>query len=203
MSTATAKSGHLKVGAKLRLQFGDRINGEPVTVVGLYDSAAPTPPTWGLDAPAQYAPPPFPGTDPPHLDEVLMSDGLMLATTAEVHVVVERPLVADSVHVSDVAAIESTLVALKNHHKDEESGISFGVSIPLLDVLASMNDDRALVRTAAFAVTAQLVLVAWFVLFVIVGATMDERSSEIAIAKLRGLRLRSTTTYALARGPFS
>ena len=80
MSTATAKSGHLKVGAKLRLQFGARIKGEPVTVVGLYDSAAPTPPTWGLDAPAQSAPPPFPGTDPPHLDEVLMSDGLMLAT---------------------------------------------------------------------------------------------------------------------------
>ena len=88
--------------------------------------------------------------------------------------------------------------ALKNNPVDDESGISFGTSIPLLDVLASLNDDRKLVRTAAFAVTAQLVLVAWFVLFVIVGATMDERSSEIAIAKLRGLRLRSTTAYALS-----
>ncbi len=198
ISSATAKDHHLGVGSRLRLLFGAKPTGEPVTVVGEYDSAAKPPPTWGLDQPAEYAPPPFPGTDPPHLDQVVMSDALMLTTRAEVHIAVSRPLVPDSVHVSDVAAIESTLEAIKNNPVDASSGISFGTSIPLLDLLASLNDDRALVRTAAFAVTAQLVLVALFVLFVIVGATMDERSSEIAIAKLRGLKPRSTTAYALS-----
>ena len=198
MSTVSAKAHHIRLGSKLRLLFGARPEGEPVTVVGLYDSAAKPPPTWGLDEPAQAAPPPFPGTAPPHLDEVVMSESLMLTTRAEVHIAVERPLIPDNVHVSDVAAIQSILEAIKADPLDEATGISFGTSIPLLEVLASLDDDRALVRTAAFAVTAQLLLVAWFVLFVIVAATMDERSAEIAIAKLRGLRARSTSAYALS-----
>ena len=198
MSTVSAKAHHIRLGSKLRLLFGARPEGEPVTVVGMYDSAAKPPPTWGLDEPAQAAPPPFPGTAPPHLDEVVMSESLMLTTRAEVHIAVERPLIPDNVHVSDVAAIQSILEAIKADPLDEATGISFGTSIPLLEVLASLDDDRALVRTAAFAVTAQLLLVAWFVLFVIVAATMDERSAEIAIAKLRGLRARSTSAYALS-----
>ena len=198
MSTVSAKAHRIRLGSKLRLLFGARPEGEPVTVVGMYDSAAKPPPTWGLDEPAQAAPPPFPGTAPPHLDEVVMSESLMLTTRAEVHIAVERPLIPDNVHVSDVAAIQSILEAIKADPLDEATGISFGTSIPLLEVLASLDDDRALVRTAAFAVTAQLLLVAWFVLFVIVAATMDERSAEIAIAKLRGLRARSTSAYALS-----
>ena len=52
MSDRTAKAHHIRVGSKLRLLFGGRPKGEPVTVVGMYDSAARAPPTWGLDEPA-------------------------------------------------------------------------------------------------------------------------------------------------------
>jgi hypothetical protein len=196
VSKKTATSAHLKVGSKLRLLVGASQKGLPGQVVGVYDGAAPRPATWGLDDPQQAAVPPGPNA-PSHIDEVVMTDELMRTTDAEVHVVADRPLVADKVHASDTAALRAPLEQLETNPKSE-TGISFRTNIPLLGLLDSLAQQRSLVRTAAFAVTAQLVLLAWFVLFVIVGSTMDERSSEIAMAKLRGLKTRSTGAFALS-----
>ena len=196
VSKQTASSAHLRVGDKLRLLVGASLKGLPAQVVGIYDETAPRPATWGRDNPQQAAVPIGPN-DPPHIDEIVMTDDLMLTTDAEVHVVVDRPLVADNVHASDTAELRSRLEQLEKNPKSE-TGISFTTNIPLLGLLDSLAHERSLVRTAAFAVTAQLVLLAWFVLFVIVGSTMDERSSEIAMAKLRGLKTRSTGAFALS-----
>ena len=41
-------------------------------------------------------------------------------------------------------------------------------------------------------------LLAWFALFLVVSATSEERSGEVALAKLRGMGARSTFLFGLA-----
>ena len=66
------------------------------------------------------------------------------------------------------------------------------------DLLAEVAPQRRALRGAALAITLQLVAVAWFVLFLVVATTTEERSAEVALAKLRGLSLRRTAALALA-----
>ena len=59
-------------------------------------------------------------------------------------------------------------------------------------VIADINDERAFVRTATLLVGAQLLVLAWFALALVVTTTSDARTGEVALAKLRGLPVRAT-----------
>ena len=68
----------------------------------------------------------------------------------------------------------------------------------IAELLVEVAPQRRDLQGAALAITLQLAAVAWFVLFLVVATTTEERSAEVALAKLRGLSLRRTAVLALA-----
>ena len=55
------------------------------------------------------------------------------------------------------------------------------------------------VERRALLVGLQLLIIAWYLLYVLVGSNAEQQQAEVALAKLRGHRLRSTFAFALAR----
>ena len=199
VSERTAKDSGLPIGSVVRLGISSEPVADTVTVVGVYDVATADPAVWGLDDPAQFAPARVEGP-PGRLDEFVVDEQTMLDATTDVAAVSLRRLDAATVHLAELPALRSAV----------EKATAFdpaSVSAPgprvlsisgMLDELDSLQPSLDAVSAAAFAVTAQLVLLAWFVLFLVVAATSDERAGEIALAKLRGMSRRSTLGFGLA-----
>jgi hypothetical protein len=76
--------------------------------------------------------------------------------------------------------------------------VVFTVRAGLPSFLADLAGDRRQVQVTGFAVTAQLVVLSWFVLFVVVAATSEERAAEVALAKLRGHSPWQTLRFGFA-----
>lgn len=198
VSARTAADGHLSVGSRLPLDLGGpadpaaRAARAPV-VVGVYDGATATAPGWVWDSPAQATPASV--TEPAHLDEVLVDRTTMTDAQVGVQVTAFRPLRAGSVHARDtpelvrLGAGRSVLGARGTH---------LVVTSSVGDVVGQIDDDRLLVRTASTAVTAQLALLALFVLYLVLASTAEERGTEVALAKLRGMAPGSVAVFVLA-----
>ena len=197
VSKQTAASAHLKVGSKLRLLIGASLKGLPAQVVGIYDADGAEARHLGPGRPAAGSGPAKPQRPPAHRRD-------RHDRRADARRRTPRSTSWWTGHWSLTTSTRPTQRSSgrgsSNWRRTRRArpGSASAPNIPLLGLLDSLAHERSLVRTAAFAVTAQLVLLAWFVLFVIVGSTMDERSSEIAMAKLRGLKPRSTGAFALS-----
>ncbi|MFN8147850.1 MAG: FtsX-like permease family protein [Candidatus Nanopelagicales bacterium] len=197
VSERTAKDSELPIGSTVRLGISSEAVNDTVEVVGIYDVSSADPAVWGLDDPAQYQPARTEGP-PGRLDEFVVDEQTMLSSTADVAAVSVRLLDAASVHLSDLPALRAAVgsaVALDDVTAPGPRTLSLS---GLPDHLDSLQPQLDAVAAAAFAVTAQLVLLAWFVLFLVVAATSDERAGEIALAKLRGMSRRATLGFGLA-----
>ena len=122
----------------------------------------------------------------------------MEVSNGDVAAVSFRAIKAETVHLDDLPALRSAVESATDSTKADTGGIRALSISGLPDFLDALQPQLDAVRSASFAVTAQLVLLAWFVLFLVIAATGDERSGEIALAKLRGMTPRSTLFFGLA-----
>ncbi|MBK9739255.1 MAG: hypothetical protein IPO93_07040 [Actinobacteria bacterium] len=197
ISARMADQFDVSLGEYLRL--GIRADGanDKVKVVGTYDAATADPAVWGLVSPAQFLPAPAPD-GPDRLDEIVVDEGTFGSSSGDVAATSFRALDPATVHVSELPglrqAVESAVAIPASVGTEPRTVASTGLPA----FLDALDPELAYVAAASFAVTAALVLLAWFALFLVVSATSEERSGEVALAKLRGMGARSTFIFGLA-----
>jgi putative ABC transport system permease protein len=207
----------------LRLHLGDRLrialDGPPdpgdaaaaardeVTIVGAYDVTSAQPQVWGSRPPAQYRDPPV---GPAELDEILLDRGRIARAARagrETSTTAFRLLRPGLPSAAAVDAASAQAAAAVEDLTQQESAALTGAphgqpvstaSSSLPAFLDGLAPERRQVRTVTFAVTAQLVLLAWFVLYLVVSAGTEERAGELALAKLRGLGPARLLGFGLA-----
>ncbi len=197
ISARLATDAKLTLGTRIRLGVTSDPVLDTVTVVGTYDAATAKASVWGLDRPAQLEFGRSPNA-PDRLDEIVVDQDTMERSNGDIAAVSFRAIEADRVHVTDLPAVRSAVESATDSTKVDTGGIRALSISSLPQYLDELQPQLDAVRSASFAVTAQLVLLAWFVLFLIIAATGDERSGEIALAKLRGMTPRSTLAFGLA-----
>ncbi|WP_088288781.1 FtsX-like permease family protein [Kineosporia sp. A_224] len=206
VSRRTAQTFRLAVGSQVRLSLAAR----PLRVAGVYADVAAAEAVWGARSPIQW-------TEPRQPDDVLKVDAVLVARddiddrTLGGAAGAYRPLRRDTILLSttgpvvaDVAAVDRDLRAVGGRPAGAVRGVAaedlppMTLTNQITDLLAEVAPQRRDLRGAALAITLQLVALAWFVLFLVVATTTEERSAEVALAKLRGLSLRRTAVLALA-----
>jgi putative ABC transport system permease protein len=134
---------------------------------------------------------------PAHLDAVFVAQELLHAlTTVTIQASAERALEVTDVRVDDLERIDAVLDQHVRPNRNAEHVVRHETH--LLAVIRDINDERAFVRTATLLVGAQLLVLAWYALALVVTTTSDARSGEVALAKLRGLPVRATLRHGLA-----
>ncbi len=198
VSARTAAEGGLVLGDDLRLGISSDVAADTVRLVGTYDPVTADPRVWGLGNPEQAQPGSAKG-EPDRLDEILVDQSTLEASRGDVTAASFRPLDPTTVHLGDLPLLTTAvLAATDNTSAPEGQGPRTVATSGLTEFLAELEPQRTGVAAASFAVTVQLVMLSWFVLFLIVSAMSDERAGEIALAKLRGMSPRSTVAFGLA-----
>jgi hypothetical protein len=108
---------------------------------------------------------------------------------------VDYPLDPQKVQLSTVGRLRA-VVAAAQHDFPTSGHPTMTTGLPR--VLDRARHARAGLDSGTALVTAQLLMLAWLVLFEVVAASAESRAPEIAIAKLRGLRPRDAATFGLA-----
>ncbi len=217
VSSREFQGRHLHLSEKISalMSTDDRLN--TVRIVGTYDVNSGGPRVWGIDSPAQSVAAVIPG-QPDRLDEVLVSRDQLARAPLNTTVSAFLPLNPSIVSLDDVTAVEDNITTLaqppstsatsdKASPEDSIATLdqapsgsarpSLAVTSRIADVIATTNAQRAIAWQAAVAVTVQLVALALFVLFLAVAAASEERSPEIALAKLRGFSPSRTAWFGL------
>jgi hypothetical protein len=197
VSERFAEDVGVELGTPLQLGITSDPVADRVTVVGTYDPTTADPTVWGLERPGQFAPSAVPD-GPDRYDEILVDEATMLRSNGDLAAISLRSLDASTVLLRDVPALRAAVVAATQSQDITSPGPKTVAISGLPDYLDSLDPALAEVAAASFAVTAQLVLLAWFVLFLVVAATSEERSGEVALAKLRGMTPRATVAFGLA-----
>lgn len=198
VSARTADAAGFRIGDVMRLNVGSDPDADQVTIVGTYDAATADPAAWGVGNPDQFRAAPIEGARDT-FDEIVVDEATMLASTGDVVAESFRALDPASVRITDVADLRAAVDAMVGTAGASGADAPVTVSASrLLEHLDSAQPRLDAVALTSFAVTAQLVLLAWFVLFLIISAMMEERSGEIVVAKLRGLGPRPTVAFGLA-----
>ncbi len=197
VSARTAERVDIAVGDFMQLGITADRDDDRVEIVGLYDQDTADASAWGLASPAQLRSADYEqGAD--QLDEVVVDKDTMLRTGGDIAAVSFRSLDAASVHQSQLPSLLAAVTAATEISDTTAAGIPNSVvTSGLPNFLGSLNPTVDEVVSASFAVTASLVLLAWFALFLVISATSEERSGEIALAKLRGMSARSTVMFGL------
>ncbi|MBI1349725.1 MAG: FtsX-like permease family protein [Actinomycetales bacterium] len=197
ISSRMAEQFDIVLGDSLRLGISDDVATDQVEVVGTYDADTADPAVWGLVSPAQFQPSQAPD-GPDRLDEIVVDQATFLQGSGDVAATSFRALDATTVHAADLPdlrrAVESSVAPIP---ASAGAGPQTVASSGLPAFLDSLDPDLADVGAASFAVTASLVLLAWFALFLLVSATGEERSGEVALAKLRGMPPRSAFLFGV------
>ncbi|MFB9235250.1 FtsX-like permease family protein [Plantactinospora siamensis] len=157
---------------------------EPFTVTGIYDPNATTrDPYWGRGF--------YFGKGYNEKTDIYSLDSAFVATTAGMFdrtwrptVTVEYPLRAGDVRLSDIPALRAGLGEVDQQVRPNGMVIESGLP-QFLD--EAKRQHRAIARSVPL-VALPLVVLCLFVLFVVAAAVTEERSPEIALARLRGLR---------------
>jgi hypothetical protein len=203
---------HLRLGATLRLGLTPplpRPSGTPdpdvVTIVGTYALGSASREVWGPVRPAEFAEDLYSGSV--QYDEILLDRTRMQASSGEAVATAFRLLRPDVTQLDevdaagraaarDVDALTQQESAAIQQAPDRQPVWSARAGLP--SFLADLADERNQLRVTSFATTAQLVLLSWFVLFLVVASTSEERAGELALAKLRGLGPWRTAAFGIA-----
>ncbi len=170
-----------------------------VTVAGLYRPPDAAESYWFDQELFDFQPPVEGLRDPrpARLDAVFATQDLLHAlSSVSIQATAERALVVTNVRVDDLERIDTALAQQVRSNRDSEHVV--GRVTPLPTVISALGDERAFVRTATLLVGAQLLVLAWYALAVVITSTADARSGEVALAKLRGLPVRTTVRHSLA-----
>ncbi len=200
VSARMADQFDIALGDSVGLGISANAAADQVEVVGTYDAATADPKVWGLVSPAQFQPASDP-FGPDRLDEIVVDEATMLSVSgaSDVAATSFRALDATTVHMSVLPdlrqAVESAVAVTSTAVGTTPRTLA---SSGLPSFLDALDPELADVAAASFAVTAALVLLAWFALFLVVSATSEERSGEVALAKLRGMGAPSVFVFGLA-----
>ncbi len=200
VSTTTATGLRLRPGSPIDVGLTLPAASRGATVVGVYDAVTATGPAFAVSSPAQSTaenPAAAPDAQPPSLDLVLASRALLLGNLPDSGVTIYRTLRPGSVHVGDLAALTGVLGGV-TRNVDLPDQPQYSVSSGMSGLVTALAGERATVQRSALVVTAQLVLLSWFVLYLLVAATTEERAPEVAVAKLRGMGPRAVGRFVLA-----
>lgn len=190
-----------KVGQTLTADFTDAGSGRPTLtmhVVGSFDPVPVDSPYWaGHPYFESFYPRATPvgmvGENPPVADPVFLGAGSAEANGVTRYTV-DVPVRPDLVRLDDTTALSRQIRRLN----EDMSGYLLNSSSQLPAALQRASDGRDLVRIAAPLAVAQLVLLSWWTLFLVVGSATEERSPELGLAKLRGLSGGQTSRFGLA-----
>ncbi len=197
ISQRLAADTGIEVGDKLDVHLAADSAADLFTITGIYDESQPDPVVYAIDTPATAAPPGGTGDGPSTLDEILIDELSALRDVGEVETIAFRAMevaTAPIEQLDTIAGTVNTMITTAPH----VSGASYAVQSGLPALVASLAPDQSLLRSSTLAVSAQVAALVWFVLFLVVASATDERANEVAVAKLRGRRTRSTLVFAVA-----
>jgi len=205
ISANTAAAEHLTVGGTLEAltTTGTAI---PLRVVGVFRPVAPNGPFWGpwdllqFGQPASPTSPAAPG-DASFVSSSALSSRLPLVLETFSANLALRPL---HVGYGDLGELRSTLARVDGsvaHLSSEPNQILTVATVTtgLPAVLSGVAKETSLARTLVTVATAQLALLAIFLLYAVVANTTAAQESEVALAKLRGRRTGSVVLQAVAQ----
>jgi hypothetical protein len=203
VSARSAQDSHIDIGDHVTVTFDvvGRSSVKPsartavLTVVGLYTVTDPTDPYWGANAYFTNGADPT-GIVPRRMDAVFTPSEQVIRTdpVAEVRTHLEIGLRADSVRVDQVTGLRADLTAFSSSVK--AGGLTLNTGLPqVLDGVATSQRDLS--HTVPV-VAVPLLLLCLFVLFLVVAALIEERSPEIALAKLRGFGSSRASRFGVA-----
>jgi putative ABC transport system permease protein len=194
-----------KVGDKLPIGLDELTADEPgapaptltITVVGSFDPVSTDDGYWvGQSYFNDY----FPEARfkalkpvPPVADPVFLGQGTAEAAGITGYTV-DVPLLSGRVHLDDGPTLQRQV----ERFRATLALYQLGVVTELPSSLDQADNGRELVRIASPLAVTQLVLLAWWTLFLVVGSATEERSPELGLAKLRGLSQRQTGRFGLA-----
>ncbi|MFL6162261.1 MAG: FtsX-like permease family protein [Jatrophihabitantaceae bacterium] len=169
-----------------------------VTIVGSYQPADSQDVYWQGRNYFDAHPGPGSGDQPDTVDDVFVDQAELetLAKPSLAQVQVDYPIAADRIRLADVATLKSEIGQLTAFRARTSRNDTFTTNV--LAVLAAEHRERSLVNVATLLVSLQLAVLAWLVLFQVVADAVEAKGSEIALAKLRGLRPGATIRFGLA-----
>ena len=187
------------------------VSGRPMTVVGTYRPRGALGDYWA--ARPYFAPFTAPPTGSPNamnvgLDNLFTTRATIEALPGSTHVTatLDRRLRVDQVRLADVDTVKRQLGSYGVRSAAEaaaQANIS-GLAAPVattVSVIPSRLDQATAIASKLTApvvvVAAQLLLLCWLVLFLVVANGAEARGPEIALAKLRGVPTGSTVTFGL------
>lgn len=196
VSKASADRVGLRVGG--RLGFTSRPPTSKPTeavIAGVYEPVDPAERYW-LGQPYFHFQPI--SLDPESViqgvEPVLASNDLIAATPGQTKIYADIALRTDAVRLDDI----DQLLATYARAGDALKGRGYAVNQQLATALAPVTADRQLVSLSIPLVAAELVLIAWFILILVVSDATEVRGPEIALARLRGHKSGSTAVFGLA-----
>ena len=165
-----------------------------LTIAGLYAPKNPNDPYWGRGG-FFAAGMPDGESSLPRVDAVFAADEADITLPGALpSVYLDYRLRADTVRLDDVGRLRVDLASFET----AVNGAQLQLSTALRGVLADIDADAAALGRTVPIVAVPLILLCWFVLFLLVAALTDERSPEIALAKLRGFSLRRAARFGRA-----
>jgi hypothetical protein len=192
VSTRTADDYAIAPGDTVTVGFA--AGSEEFEVTGTYRPRDGSSPYWGRTVYFTHG-----GFDPatgaPRTDAVFTraETDVQVDPSATVNLSLFYPLDTRGVRLDDVVALRADLDVLHDAVRVADLTLDTAL-LPILDEVA--RDQAAIGRTAPV-VAVPLLLLAWFVLFLLVAAVIEERGPEIALAKLRGLPAGRTARFGL------
>jgi putative ABC transport system permease protein len=204
ISANTAAAEHLTVASTLAATSTTGVP-MPLRVVGVYRPIAPGGSFWEPWYLFQFGQPGSPTSDPPGDASFVTSAAL----ASRVKRVLERvsanvALLPGQVGYNDTTELRATLAHVNGTVARLSNRAGNGTSVAtvttgLSTILDQTAKETALARTLVTVATAQLALLAIFLLYVVVANTTAVQAPEVALAKLRGRRAASIVLQSVAQ----
>jgi putative ABC transport system permease protein len=170
----------------------------PFMITGVYTITVPetAAPYW-FNAGTQYFPAEAEPKAPPY-DAMFTSQATINSgpVAAQGNDVVDMSLTAGHLSAADVPRISAAMTGMTLNQQLTQFNATFETDIP--DTLAFVRDSWRTVAVPVFLITAQLLLLAWLLLFLVVTDAAEARGPEIALAKVRGRGRWRTLTFGLS-----
>jgi hypothetical protein len=210
VTRTTADTLKLAVGATIDVDhFTDPGQGHtdrPMRVVGVFEPVETGGAYWfndtreyfGTSADRQNQ------TNPPTVEAVLVPRSafaaMSLAPAGAMTAVADLTMRREVLHRSGVTALRAQLDAFGTALASagvNQHGFDGAVVTGLRPVLTRADTGRSTLQVPMLLVVGQLLLIGWYVLFMVAGATAEARAGEVALAKLRGLSPGSTVAFGM------
>jgi putative ABC transport system permease protein len=204
ISANTASAEHLTIGDTLATTSTTGV-AIPLRVVGVYRPPAPSGPFWEPWYLFQFGQPAAPNQLPPG-DASFVTPAMLSSKTQRVLETLSANvgLRPGDVGYDDIGALRGTLAhvnaTVSRLSRRAGNGTPVAtVTTELPTILAATTKETSLARTLVTVATAQLALLAIFLLYAVVANMTTAQAPEVALAKLRGRRAGSVLLQSVAQ----